>query len=192
MLLSEVKNVTFKNTNENRRELLRNMCHSIDGDKYFMQSTKYDDMALLSTFEKPKFKFSSKTPKEIKDALNTALDKCLNSRIYKQCLFTVSLRTDDDDYFNKGVANKYWFTVNAHAISSNDKTYASMQHIDFDEENANEVIKLSFEYAMKNPIIFAIDHIDQKFLNDKYIQTLISKSINDFAELKLLCDVASI
>ena len=51
------------------------------------------------------------------------VNKSMKNRIYKQCLFTVSLCTDDDNYFNKGVANKYWFTANVHAIPSNDRTY---------------------------------------------------------------------
>lgn len=87
------------------------------------------------------------------------------------------------------------FKVSIRHIAHNhiqDKMWGFLGHLYFMPSVAKDFVPELYEYCTNNFIIYAVDDLTKEEQNDKYVQVLIHKAIEDYNKLKQLAEVLSL
>lgn len=195
MLLSEVKATADERPwylDADKEVLdLRNMFNRAPGYKIdFSPVTQWYDVLYM---------YNSKRFKLEPNVEHAAIIKRINSilsELHKKntrnmlCAITENCKEDAD---GNGVFDN--FQVSVRYIAYNDiqnKMWGFLGHLYFTPDVAKNFVPELYEYCTNNLIIYAIDDLTKEEQNDKYVQVLIYKAVEDYNNLKQLAEVLSL
>ena len=195
MLLSEVKATADERhwyLDADKEVLdLRNMFNRAPGYKIdFSPATQWYDV--LYMYNNKRFKLEQ-------DVEHAAIIKRINSvlsELHKKntrnmlCAITENCKEDAN---GNGVFDNFQVSVRYIAYNDiQDKMWGFLGHLYFTPDVAKNFVPELYEYCTNNLIIYAIDDLTKEEQNDKYVQVLIHKAVEDYNKLKQLAEVLSI
>ena len=195
MLLSEVKATADERPwylDADKEVLdLRNMFNHAPGYKIdFSPVTQWYDV--LYMYNSKQFKLE---PNVEHAAIIERINSILTERHKKNKRNVLCCIEEDclEDADSNGVFDKVHVSVRYIAYNDiQDKMWGFLGHLYFTPDVAKNFVPELYEYCTNNLIIYAIDDLTQEEQNDKYVQVLIHKAIEDYNKLKQLAEVLSI
>ena len=195
MLLSEVKATADERPwylDADKEVLdLRNMFNRALGFKIdFSPATQWYDV--LYMYNNKRFKLEPDVEHAtIVKRINSVLSE-LHKKNTRNMLCAITENCKEDANGN-GVFDNFQVSVRYIAYNDiQDKMWGFLGHLYFTPDVAKDFVPELYEYCTNNLIIYAIDDLTKEEQNDKYVQVLIHKAIEDYNKLKQLAEVLSI
>lgn len=170
---------------------LRNMFNPAPGYKIdFSPNTRWYDVLYMYNNKQFKLEPNAEHVAIIERINSILLERHKKNKRNVLCCIEENCLEDADD---NGIFGN--FKVSIRHIAHNhiqDKMWGFLGHLYFTPKVAKDFVPELYEYCTNNFIIYAIDDLTQEEQNDKYVQVLIHKAIENYNKLKQLAEVLSL